>query len=275
MRFYILCLYVCSSIFLFTSNSYAETTEKKFPYSMSKRDFLLAPLGLAMNIGAGIADDNVSFNISIDEIKELNRYDINKLDRIATHNWDPEAGKVSDVFYKAMPIIAPTIVLPHLLQKEWTEAATISLMYIEVYWYTKSLTLFSKSISQRIRPYLYNTSLTPDQRFSFQGNEAPSASTSFFSGHTSATFASAVFMSKVFQDIHGKGKWSRIIWGTSISAAVVTAFARVKSGEHYPTDVLAGALVGSAVGYFIPHLHKKKRVQLSTAPGAVFISYRF
>ena len=28
---------------------------------------------------------------------------------------------------------------------------------------------------------------------------------------------------------------------------------------HYPTDVIAGAIVGSAIGYLVPTLHRKGR----------------
>jgi membrane-associated phospholipid phosphatase len=41
-----------------------------------------------------------------------------------------------------------------------------------------------------------------------------------------------------------------------LSTAVVTGIFRVTSGNHFPTDVLAGALAGSIVGYTIVCLHK-------------------
>jgi hypothetical protein len=33
---------------------------------------------------------------------------------------------------------------------------------------------------------------------------------------------------------------------------------RVQAGKHFPTDVLVGAAVGSAIGYFIPYFHRQK-----------------
>jgi membrane-associated phospholipid phosphatase len=31
---------------------------------------------------------------------------------------------------------------------------------------------------------------------------------------------------------------------------------RVRGGRHFPTDVLAGLLVGGTVGWLVPHLHQ-------------------
>jgi membrane-associated phospholipid phosphatase len=40
---------------------------------------------------------------------------------------------------------------------------------------------------------------------------------------------------------------------------VLTTFVgveRVRSGSHFPTDVIAGALVGAGVGVLVVHLHR-------------------
>ncbi|MBP7433432.1 PA-phosphatase, partial [bacterium] len=41
---------------------------------------------------------------------------------------------------------------------------------------------------------------------------------------------------------------------------------RITAGEHYPTDVIAGAVLGSLTGLFIPLLHKIKNKNLSVIP---------
>ena len=59
----------------------------------------------------------------------------------------------------------------------------------------------------------------------------------------------------------------------------LTGYLRIRAGRHYPSDVLVGYLVGGAVGYLIPTLHKKKPKgkSLSIAPsmGGVYLNYRF
>ena len=39
--------------------------------------------------------------------------------------------------------------------------------------------------------------------------------------------------------------------------ATSVALLKIKAGYHYPTDVAAGALVGSALGVLVPVLHSE------------------
>ena len=48
-----------------------------------------------------------------------------------------------------------------------------------------------------------------------------------------------------------------LVYGLGIGLAAVTGSLRVDAGKHYPTDVIAGALVGSAIGLFVtPAQHR-------------------
>jgi membrane-associated phospholipid phosphatase len=135
-------------------------------------------------------------------------------------------------------------------------------------------TYLTKVAAARKRPFLYNTDLTPEERLA-AGGEPKS---SFFSGHAAAAFTAAAFLSKVFTDVHGPSVWSALVWGSSLSLAAYTSFARVKAGAHFPTDVIAGAAVGFAIGYLVPVLHKKGRgdaVQVAAGPNLVTLNLRF
>jgi membrane-associated phospholipid phosphatase len=236
--------------------------EREFPYSRSEKDWIIVSAALASTISSEFLLDERKEELTISEIEALKRNTVNKFDRNATYNWSPSAGNFSDVPYRIMPFLPMALGIPLAKNKKWNDAFTLGLIYSEVFFLTKVITGITKTLAGRTRPYLYNTDFTSEERFAFQ-DEAPNATTSFFSGHSSVTFAFAVLLSKTYTDIYGKNIWSKIIWVTSLSAATATAWARVEAGVHYPTDVIAGAIVGSAIGYFIPELHKTKNSKLS------------
>jgi undecaprenyl-diphosphatase len=71
----------------------------------------------------------------------------------------------------------------------------------------------------------------------------------FISAHAANTFGLAVFMSLVFRK-----KWfviSILIW------ASVVSYSRIYLGVHYPSDVIVGAIWGSAMAIIV-HLSYKK-----------------
>jgi membrane-associated phospholipid phosphatase len=136
----------------------------------------------------------------------------------------------------------------------------------------------AKGIAGRKRPYVYNTSLSVDERYAIAGSSENDVFFSFFSGHVAAAFAAAAFTSKVFMDIHGSSTWSYLIWGSTLSLAAMTGYARVKAGVHFPSDVIAGALAGGAVGYLVPALHKRSaadRLSLNVSATRWSLQLRF
>ena len=73
---------------------------------------------------------------------------------------------------------------------------------------------------------------------------APSTDPSFPSDHAAAAFAIAVAILAV----------SRAVGAGFVAAATLIALSRVAVGLHYPSDVLAGAVVGAAAALFVTHL---------------------
>ena len=89
-----------------------------------------------------------------------------------------------------------------------------------------------KRIVQRDRPFI---------TYSFIIKRDAGGGYSFPSGHTSAAFCTATSLSLLFP------KW--YIIGPSYLYASVVAYSRMYQGVHYPTDVLAGAIVGAGCGW--------------------------
>ncbi|MBP3510292.1 phosphatase PAP2 family protein [Oscillibacter sp.] len=94
-----------------------------------------------------------------------------------------------------------------------------------------SCNLLLKPLVGRLRPFAVNTAVELLVK-------AP-LDASFPSGHTAASFA-AVFALKAA---------GSPLWKPALAVAVVIAFSRLYLYVHWPSDVLAGALLGAAVGW--------------------------
>jgi membrane-associated phospholipid phosphatase len=111
----------------------------------------------------------------------------------------------------------------------------------------------------RARPYVWMG--TPD----LYGNPHD-ANLSFFSGHATFAFATAVSAGTVFmmQKLPG----APIVLGVGLGVAAFTSYLRMAAEQHYLTDMLVGAAVGSLVGWAVPVLFHPPR-KGAPQPGAL------
>jgi membrane-associated phospholipid phosphatase len=79
--------------------------------------------------------------------------------------------------------------------------------------------------------------------------KSKAGSPSFPSGHTSGAFATATSLSLAYP------KWFIII--PSYTWAGTVGYSRMHLGVHYPSDVLAGALIGSGCAYLTFKINQK------------------
>lgn len=89
----------------------------------------------------------------------------------------------------------------------------------------------------------------------FQGTSTRAANdvnTSFFSGHTALAFAMTTSSGTV-ATLRGY-RSAPLVWGGGFALAAATGYFRIAADAHYFTDVLGGAIIGSAIGVAVPLL---------------------
>lgn len=184
------------------------------------------------------------------ELARLNRKDLLAIDRKASYHHSNKAGKASDLaFYSAS--LAPILLLADAGIRK--EAGVVSVLYLETLTLTGGLTLMTKNLAKRPRPYTYNPNAP------LQLKQQRDARRSFFSGHTSSTAASCFFAAKIWSDFHPGNKWRPAVWAAAAGIPAVTGLLRIRAGQHFFTDVSAGYIIGATLGYLIPVLHQRKR----------------
>jgi membrane-associated phospholipid phosphatase len=104
---------------------------------------------------------------------------------------------------------------------------------------------------------------------------------SFFSGHSSMTFAAAglTCAHHARMPLYGGGLADALACGGTVGVAAATATLRVAADQHWATDVLVGSAIGFAAGFFVPSwLHYRRAgadVAALVVPNGVFATARF
>ncbi|MBW1810867.1 MAG: phosphatase PAP2 family protein [Deltaproteobacteria bacterium] len=150
----------------------------------------------------------------------------------------------------------------------WTGYGKDSLVLAETLSFTFSATNIIKFIVQRPRPLVYDSGIDDAKRLS--GNSA----LSFPSGHTASTFAMATAYSNIFMKRHPDSPLVVPVWIGTYSLAAAIGVMRTEAGEHFYTDIFAGAVLGVGLGLLIPYLHERQTRAVAD-PVAAAIGIRF
>lgn len=217
------------------------------PYKLDfKKETIIFGVGTTLSLITLALNDNIK-PLTNSEIILLNRNNMRGLDRSATFNWSEEASDVSDLLLAAFFVSPALLSLSEKFREDYTPLIT---MYFETLIFAQMLPFLAKGITKRARPFTYN------QNVPLEKKKTQNARRSFFSGHASGAFAMAVFLSTVYNDYYPDSDWVPYVWGSSLLLASTVGYLRYEAGSHFPTDILAGAIVGSAIGYLIPFIHR-------------------
>ncbi len=213
------------------------------------------------------------------QIQSLNSKDVNSFDRWAMHPYLQSLDKASYIpFYAAMPLP----ILYFLADKDMrSDFLKLTFLYWEAMSITGLLGTNATYHVDRFRPYAYF-----HDSHGVLDNGAPLgvAKNSFYAGHVQIVSTPTFFLAKVFADYHPDSKIKWVFYGVATVSTAGMAYMRIQSGEHFPTDVIIGAVTGALAGILVPQFHKTKSTKapsLSLMPystgeiNGLTLSYKF
>jgi membrane-associated phospholipid phosphatase len=167
---------------------------------------------------------------------------INFIDRDTVGNHSAFASTAGDVTVYGLILVLPLV---DLLDLGGGRAFGEDLVvYAETLAVTTGLQNLANFIVARPRPRTY----AGDPAYVSAGE----GYLSFYAGHVSIAFAGLSMTAFTIRQRYGEKVWPWVVGGLIATSVAVD---RVASGDHFPTDVTVGALVGTGVGLAVPWLH--------------------
>ncbi len=243
-------LFTLSFILLSLSDVFCQTNKAEPPYEPQFK----SELPILATVGAGIG---VSWYLRTQiepltsvQIDALDRRNVPSFDRRATRKWSTAAATWSEVTTYTNMALPLVLLADETIRKDFKP---VLLMGFETFLVSDMLSRVAQVAARRTRPYAFND-------FSGIGNELKTdrnARFSFYSTHTSHAAALSFFSATVYNDYHPNSKFKPYIWTGAAVLPLVTGVLRYHSGQEFPSDIIAGYIVGASIGWFVPWLHKK------------------
>jgi len=232
--------------------------------------YKIAPLptlaiGIAATAANMVAINNFLHNkkdLTDAEVLSARKDIVNALDRWALEQ-DPTKRdhyyKLSDNFLTGTLIVsAASFVINKKTRKDWLR---VVLMYYQTQFLTFAFydfSFFGPLFQNRLRPVVYYDYFPMELRR--EGRQR----NSMYSGHVANATAATFFAVKVYCDYNPQiGNKKFLLYGIASVPALFTGYLRMKALAHFPSDILAGYLIGGLFGVMIPELHRIKSPKLS------------
>lgn len=236
-------------------------------------DGILGGTGVALS-GSALLCDKV-FHIKPNNTTKfpLNQNDINGFDRPFIQNYSETLDYVGDGIL-ALTLATPAIMFTNS-NSDWL---TIGVMYAETIAIANGLKEWGKLLINRPRPYMYFDNYPEDE---VTGGDWHN---SMPSGHTTMAFAGAAFTSAIFNEYFPTSGWRHVVTAASFGLATTVGIVRMCSGNHFLTDVLTGAAIGTLTGFMVPFFHsqtfynlinKNKNVDVAASPLGFAVAIKF
>lgn len=254
---------------------FAETLDYVQPFSLKPvNEGIQLGLGAALSGSALVFDKFVDFKKNDYNPDDWKKSDIAVMDQLFMRPYSKPLHIVG-TGTMGLAMLSPAVfaIMP---SNEWL---TIGTMYAETLLIANGIKEWTKLLVYRARPYMYFDDYPQDKLEDGDWN------CSFPSGHTTLAFAGAAFTTMVFCQCYPNSNWKYAVAGISFGMAALTGGLRMASGNHFFTDVLVGALIGTATGFAVPYMHSKNfyngfekksgTASASLNPAGLSFSYNF
>jgi membrane-associated phospholipid phosphatase len=166
------------------------------------------------------------------------------------------AGRLSDAL--AMlgylpPLVIDPLIVAGIDDQNQDVAWQLFVISTQSYAITFTLNSVSKRLFARRRPYAVGCSEDPE--YSDECTHADRFR-SFYSGHSAITATSAglICAHHTHVPLYGGGNIDRLTCAAALAGMLATGTLRIVADKHWHSDVMAGHLLGFAVGYLLPTL---------------------
>lgn len=217
------------------------------PYQISwSLDLPLSLSAVSLGVSYLILDAQTPV-LTLDQLQQFDRFQVPVFDRSATYHWSTSAAIASDIMLYTTCALPMALLASPNIRKDYLK---LGLLYAQTFALTAGLTVLSKNLVKRPRPFVYN----PLVDLSYK--QKRSARYAFFSGHTSMSAALCFLTARVFQDYHRGHKAVPWVWIAAAVVPAVTGVLRHQAGKHYWSDIFTGYLIGAGIGLLLPKIHQ-------------------
>lgn len=229
---------------------------------------IIWPLDLSM-FALGIAGYVANYYIEgafiendYEKTKYLSREDVNFFDRWAMLPYNEVLDICGDFIGIFSAVAAPfAVYFSEFAMDILPLDVSLNLVvnFTEAFLFTTVIKDALKMTVLRERPYNYFDGPRP------QGGNSYDWQYSFPSGHTAYAFMGAGFFAYTFSQMYPESLAKKPLIATAYTFATITGVLRILSGNHFITDVLGGALVGTACGVLFPMVNQfvNSKIQLT------------